>query len=118
MLITDIEFGNISIDGKAYEQDFVVSKGEIEIRDKENSRKLKEQYGGHTPLTPQENIPWDCKNLIIGNGFYGSMPVSPEFQEEADKRGIQVIIMDTPTALSLLSTDDGTDTNYIIHIRC
>ncbi len=118
MLITEIEFGKITIDGTSYEEDFVVSKGKITVRNKENSRKFKEKFGGHTPLTTEENIPWDCKNLIIGNGFYGSMPISPEFQAEADKRGIQVIIMDTPTALSLLSTDDQTDTNYIIHITC
>ncbi len=64
-------FGRIEIDGIHYNKDVVIDGGNIIKRDKGKSRSLKSQYG-HTPLTPHENIPWDCTQLIIGTGFYGS----------------------------------------------
>ncbi len=70
----NLQFGQITIDGKTYNEDIVIDGNKIIWRDKTASRKQKAVYG-HTPLTIEENIHWDCKQLVIGSGMYGRLPV-------------------------------------------
>src|SRR5947209_13762270 len=60
-------FGSIQIDGSTYEHDVVIDRGEISKRKRKPSKKFREQFG-HTPLSVEENIPWKCPQLVIGNG--------------------------------------------------
>ncbi len=117
MKVEEIGFGRVKIDGKEYTEDFIVSKGKIEKRKKENSRKYKAKYG-HTPLTIEENIPWNCKTLVIGKGFYNALPIEKSIIDEASKRGTKVVILNTPEALSLLEQSNLNNTNFIIHLTC
>jgi len=68
--ITDFSFGSIRIDGKAYDYDVIIDGGRIHKRVKKPSKRFKDQYG-HTPLSADEDIPWDCRYLVIGTGAYG-----------------------------------------------
>jgi hypothetical protein len=43
---------------------------------------------GHTPLSLKENIPWRCKQLVVGTGAYGRLPILDEVKREADERGV------------------------------
>ncbi len=115
--ITGSEFGKVIINGNEITHDFIATNGGIEKRNKEVSRKHKAKYG-HTPLTPEENIPWHCKNIIIGTGFYEGLPISPDFMMEAEKRGIQILVMDTPSALLMLEMNEDPETGFIIHLTC
>ena len=43
-------FGTIQIDGRTYEQDVVIERGEIRKRKKTPSKKFRDEFG-HTPLS-------------------------------------------------------------------
>ncbi len=107
-------FGKIVIDGKVYREDIVIDNGKISYRRKDESRKQKFKYG-HTPLTINENIPWNCKRLVIGTGYYGSLPIEKTVEEEAKKRGVELVIEKTPDAIKHIGEPD---TNFVIHLTC
>ena len=75
MRIKDFSFGSIRIDGITYEHDVVIDRGEIRKRKKKPSKKFREEFG-HTPLSIEEEIPWECRRLVIGTGAHGSWPGS------------------------------------------
>src|SRR6058998_3083347 len=78
-------FGSIQIDGSTYEHDVVIDRGEISKRKKKASKKFREDFG-HTPLSVEENIPWKCRQLVVGTGAYGGLPVMKEVKTEAKRR--------------------------------
>jgi hypothetical protein len=114
MIVDEYSFGRIVIDGKEYTKDIVIHDGTIEKRDKKKSKHLKSQYG-HTPLTPEENIPWNHKRLIVGTGAYGKLPVVRGVKDEARKKMVKLEIMPTKKALTHLN---DADTNMILHLTC
>lgn len=114
MKVEEVSFGKIVIDGKVYRDDIVIDRGKISYRKKEESRKQKFKYG-HTPLTISENIPWDCKKLVIGTGYYGSLPIGEDVKAEAVKRGVELIIEKTQDAIKHLGEPD---TNFVLHLTC
>jgi len=109
-------FGRLEIDGETYDYDVVVRGGRTEKRKKKLSKHLKEKYG-HTPLSLAENIPWDCKTLIIGTGESGALPVLDEVKAEAENRGVTLIIMKTEEACRELEMAGG-KTNAVLHLTC
>ena len=117
MRIGDFSFGSIQIDGETYEHDVVMDRGEIKKRKKKPSRKYRGK-SGHTPLSTEEKIPWKCRQLIIGNGFNGALPVMDDVRRKADKRGIELIILPTPKALERLNKESTRGTNAILHVTC
>jgi hypothetical protein len=117
MRIQDFSFGSIQIDGEPYEHDLVIDRGEIKKRKKKPSRKFRDKFG-HTPLSIEEKIPWKCRQLIIGTGFAGGLPVMDAVKLKAEKRGVDLIILPTPQALERLSKDSTGDTNAILHVTC
>src|SRR5437870_11653399 len=70
MQFLNFSFGSIQIDGSTYEHDVVIDRGEISKRKKKASKQFREE-SGHTPLSIEENIPWKCRQLVIGTGAYG-----------------------------------------------
>ena len=114
MQLGPISFGLITIDGRAYREDIVIENGIIKPRNKEASRKYKARYG-HTPLSAEENIPWDCKKLIIGNGMYGSLPVMEEVRRMAQEKNVSLVILPTNEAAKHLN---DSQTNLILHLTC
>ncbi|HKV78102.1 MAG TPA: hypothetical protein VJP02_08195 [Candidatus Sulfotelmatobacter sp.] len=85
-------FGSIQIDGSTYEHDVIVDRGEIRKRRKTPSKKFREQFG-HTPPSIQEEIPWQCHQLIIGSGAYGRLPVMQGVQREAERHKIKLLVL-------------------------
>jgi hypothetical protein len=104
------------IDGTTYDRDVVVDHGRVRKRKKGPSRELRETYG-HTPLSIAEDIPWKCRRLVIGTGATGSLPVLPEVEEEARRRGVDLVTMPTAEAVRLLN-DGMKDTNTLLHLTC
>ncbi|HMF77325.1 MAG TPA: hypothetical protein VK604_16825 [Bryobacteraceae bacterium] len=49
-------FGTLQIDGRTYEQEVLIDRGEIHKRKKKPSKKLRDEFG-HTPLSIEEEIP-------------------------------------------------------------
>lgn len=117
MRIEDFSFGSIQIDGETYEHDVVIDRGEIKKRKKKPSKKFRDKFG-HTPLSIEEKIPWECRQLIIGNGFSGALPVMDAVKRKAEKRGVELIILPTPKALERLNKESNEDTNAVLHVTC
>jgi hypothetical protein len=117
MRIEKFSFGSIQIDGETYEHDVVIDQGEIKKRKKKPSKKFRDKFG-HTPLSIEEKIPWKCRQLIIGNGFNGALPVMDAVKRKAEKRGVELIILPTPKAVERLNKESSDDTNAVIHVTC
>ena len=110
------EFGSIRVDGTTFEHDLVIDHGEIRKRKKGPSRELRAKFG-HTPLTVAEDIPWDCRRLVIGSGAAGSLPIVDEVAEEAERRGVELVVLPTSEAIEELQRSPD-DTNAILHLTC
>src|SRR6516165_6829346 len=98
MHIEGFEFGSIRIDGDTFDHDVVLQSGRISERKKKPSKPYKGLFG-HTPLSTAEDIPWKCNRLVIGTGAYGRMPVMDEVREEAQRRGVELVILPTREAI-------------------
>jgi hypothetical protein len=109
-------FGSIEVDGRMYEHDLVVDRGELRKRKKGPSKPFRPRYG-HTPLSAAEDIPWDCRRLIVGTGASGALPVMEEVVLEAERRGVELVALPTSEAIERLMREP-TDTNAILHLTC
>lgn len=109
-------FGSIQIDGTTYEHDVVIEHGRIRKRRKGPSKPLRSRYG-HTPLTPDEDIPWNCDRLVIGTGAAGALPVTDEVVREATQRNVELVMLPTGEAIEELRAG-AHDVNAILHVTC
>jgi hypothetical protein len=109
-------FGSIAIDGDVYEHDVMIDRGKIRKRRKKPSRKFREEFG-HTPISLEERIPWNCRRLVIGTGKYGALPVMNEVKLEAHRREIDLRVLPTDEAIAALRKERP-HTNAILHVTC
>ena len=115
MRFDSFSFGTLQIDGRTYEQDVVIERGEIRKRKKGPSKKFRDEFG-HTPLSIAEKIPWKCKRLVIGTGAYGRLPVMKEVKVEAERRHVELVVVPTREALRLIESES--QANAILHVTC
>ncbi len=116
MRIDGYAFGSIRIDGVEYEHDVVIARGRVRKRKKRPSKPFRDAFG-HTPLSVEEDIPWDCRRLVVGTGAGGALPVMDEVTAEAARRDVTLVTVPTPEAIQVLE-DDPEDTNAILHVTC
>ncbi len=116
MKFGSFSFGSLQIDAKVYECDLVIDQGEIRKRRKKPSKRFREDFG-HTPLSLEEDIPWECRRLVIGTGAYGRLPVMRSVRTEAEIRNVELTILPTEEAIEVLNKDPK-DTNAILHVTC
>lgn len=114
MIVNDISFGTIKINGENYSKDLIIDNGVIKKRDKEASKKYANKYG-HTPLSADENIPWNCRRLIVGTGQSSALSVMEEVRDLAVQMGVELKLMSTPEAVIHINDPD---TNFILHLTC
>jgi len=112
-----ISFGLIEIDGRRFDHDVVLEGGLIRRRKKGPSKPYRTQ-GGHTPLSPDEAIPWSASRLIVGTGAFGQLPITPELFEEARRRGVQITAEPTEVACRLLREADPGEVAAVLHVTC
>jgi hypothetical protein len=112
----EFHFGRIEIDGVTYERDVVIDHGTIRKRKKKPSKRFREEFG-HTPLSVEEEIPWNCQRLVVGTGRYGSLPVMDEEKVEARRRKVVLLILPTDEAIEKLANQPR-GTNAILHLTC
>jgi hypothetical protein len=110
-----VSFGSLQIDGRTYEQDVVIERGEIRKRKKLPSKKFRDEFG-HTPLSIEEKIPWKCQWLVIGTGAYGRLPVMKEVKVEAERPHVELVVVPTKDALRLI--EGKSKANAILHVTC
>ena len=114
MEITDLSFGSITIDGETYNKDVIIENGLVKKRKKAESKKYRDQFG-HTPLSPDENIPWKCKHLIVGSGHSSSLTVMDGGYKKARRKSVELLVMTTPEAIKHVNDPD---TCLILHLTC
>jgi len=110
-------FGSVEIGGTRYDHDVVIDRGQVRKRHKGASRPLRERYG-HTPLSLAEEIPWGGRQLIIGTGVDGALPIVPDVVDEAARRGVDLVALPTDRACDLLEMLDSRDVRAILHVTC
>lgn len=115
MQFESFSFGSIRIDGFSYDHDVVIDHGEVSKREKKPSKKFRGVFG-HTPLSIEEQIPWNCRRLVIGTGT-GALPVMDQVKREAQRRKVELVIVPTARAIELLERESP-DTNAILHVTC
>ena len=115
MRFEGFEFGSIQIDGTVYDYDLIIDHGKIHKRKKKASKRYRESFG-HTPLSVEEDIPWNCSQLVVGTGM-GALPVMSEVMREAKRRKVELLILPTAKAIELLNKQPE-DTNAILHVTC
>lgn len=108
-------FGSIRIDGVTYDHDVLIDRGEVHKRKKKPSKKFRDNFG-HTPVSVEERIPWNCRRLVIGTGT-GALPVMDEVKQEAKRRNVELRILPTAQAIEILKAADA-NTNAILHVTC
>jgi len=116
MHIDSFSFGSIRIDGENYDYDVVIDRGEVRKRKKKASKAFREQFG-HTPLSAEEPIPWECKRLVIGTGANGALPVMKEVMLEGERRQVELLVLPTEKAIEFLNQHPQR-TNAVLHITC
>lgn len=112
-----VRFGEIELDGQRYERDVIVERGRVSRRHKWASRPFRERFG-HTPLSLEEPIPWQCRRLIVGTGADGRLPIMDDVRTQARKVGVELIAVPTEEACQLLSGFDAAETAAILHVTC
>jgi len=115
MRFEKFSFGSIRIDRVTYEHDVVIDRGEVRKRKKKPSKKFRESFG-HTPVSIEEKIPWQCRRLIVGTGT-GRLPVMEEVKTEARRRKIALLVLPTTDAIEELRRHPN-ETNAILHVTC
>jgi hypothetical protein len=116
MHIDGFTFGSIRIDGVDYEHDVVIARGRVRRRKKKASKPFRDAFG-HTPLSVEEDIPWDCQRLVVGTGASGALPVMDEVAAEAARREVTLVTVPTREAIRVLDAEPA-DTNAILHVTC
>jgi hypothetical protein len=116
MRIDRFTFGSIRIDGVIYEHDVVIARGRVRKRKKKPSKPFRDAFG-HTPLSIEENIPWNCRRLVVGTGADGALPVMDEVRREAARREVQLLTAPTSEAIRALQAEPK-ETNAILHVTC
>jgi hypothetical protein len=111
-----VSLGLLEIDGTRYDRDVVIDGADIRRRKKGQSKTFRDRYG-HTPLSADEEIPWGRQRLIIGTGANGRLPIMPEVQQEADRRGITITACPTREACRLISQSTE-KIAAILHVTC
>jgi hypothetical protein len=115
MRFEGFSFGSIRINGVTYEHDVVIDRGEVRKRKKKPSKKFRDAFG-HTPLSVEEKIPWNCRRLVVGTGT-GALPVMKEVKREAKRRKIELLILPTARAIEVLERERE-ETNAVLHVTC
>jgi hypothetical protein len=116
MRIDRFTFGSIRIDGEIHSHDVVIDHGRLRKRKKKPSKPFRDGFG-HTPLSVEEDIPWNCRRLVVGTGAEGALPVMDEVRQEAARRKVELLILPTPEAIRELKTQPR-ETNAILHVTC
>lgn len=112
-----LAFGELEVGGEHYDCDVVVKAGRVKKRKKGPSKSFRNDYG-HTPLSIEENIPWGGKQLIVGTGVYGQLPVMPEVKAEARRLGTELIVLPTEEACRYLCSVKRSKAYAVLHATC
>lgn len=119
MIINEIKFGKIVVDGIKYHQ-ILISGEKVKERD---SAKLDKTFG-----TSHKMGDWEKENLlennpkliVIGDGFYGAFETPEDFIQTCKNKNIELIVLHTPAAVKKFQElkDKNKKINALFHTTC
>ena len=112
MKITAYRFGKMKINHQEYTKDLII----LQDRIIENWRRKK----GHL-LQPDDLgliIKAKPEILVIGNGFYGFMKISPEAEKMLENNNIQIKKARSKKAVKLFNAIENRNKAAAFHITC
>ncbi len=116
--IDDTDFGSITVDGEKIDHDIVIKlSGKVVKRKKSLSKAI---YGtSHTVSLDEAKFVYEdgAKQVIIGAGQDGMVSLSDEAAEFFEKKGCEVDLKPTPTAIKRWTTAKG-KIIAMFHITC
>ena len=101
--------GSVEIDGRKYTRDVTLDQGQAAQTEEKPSRGLREEFG-HTPVSLKEEVPWECKRLVVGTGMLGHLPAMDEVKAEAHRRGAELVRVPRPRRFRCSGTTPPTRT--------
>jgi hypothetical protein len=118
MRIEHSDFGKITVDGKLYPHDVVISLyDEIRKRKKKLSKK---KYGTPHIISKAEAksvFEKGCDPLIVGAGREGQVRLSPRVSEYRAKKGCAVVLQPTQEAIRRFNQSTANEIG-LIHVTC
>ena len=112
-----VGFGEVEVDGKRYDADIVIGRGQVRRRRKKPSMPYRDRFG-HTPLSAEESIPWGGPTLIVGTGADGLLPIMAEVYDEAARRSVEIVALPTEAACGLIAGLEPDEVNAVLHVTC
>jgi len=116
--IDHTSFGEITIDGKTYDHDVMITlSGDVVKRKKKLSKQL---YGtSHIVSEDEAKFVYEdgCKQLILGSGQQGNVRLSPEAEAFFAKKNCHVLIEPTPQAIRTFNQAHGKKIG-LFHVTC
>jgi hypothetical protein len=112
-----VSFGTLEVDGQRHDHDVVIDGGHVRKRRKKPSKPYRDEFG-HTPLSVDEDLPWGGSHLIVGTGANGSLPVMQEVVQEAARRDVDLVVLPTARACSVIAELDRSDVFAVLHVTC
>jgi hypothetical protein len=110
-------FGDLEVEGKRYEADVVIDRGQVRRRRKKPSKPYRDRFG-HTPLSAKESIPWGGPNLIVGTGADGLLPIMAQVYKDAARRNVEIVALPTEAACRLIADLESGEVNAVLHVTC
>ncbi len=110
-------FGDLEVDGKRYDADVVIERGQVRRRRKKPSKHYRDRFG-HTPLSAKEAIPWASPRLIVGTGADGLLPIMAQVYKEAARRNVEIVALPTEAACRLIADLEPAEVNAVLHVTC
>jgi hypothetical protein len=119
MMIDELKFGSITIDGQKYGQVLIINGKVLE----RNHDFLEKEFGTTHKISFEEGeklLQEKPEYIIIGNGFNGVMEVEPEMKEKLQKNGAKILILHSPIAVKKFNDliKQGRRVNALIHTTC
>jgi len=118
MKIDGTTFGEIVIDGRAYDHDVIIRlSGEIVRRKKKLSKRL---YGTSHVLSKDEAkflLEKGCEQIIIGSGQFGNVQLSPEAEAYFAKHDCEVLLKPTAEAIGAFNRSRARKIG-LFHVTC
>ena len=109
--------GDIELEGKRYDADVVIERGQVRRRRKKPSKPYRDRFG-HTPISADESIPWGGPTLIVGTGADGRLPIMAQVYKEAARRNVEIIALPTEAACRLIADLEPDEVNAVLHVTC
>lgn len=111
--IDSTEFGSITVDGKRYDHDVIVTSQKVKETRTETRHLIAEKEFN-------ELIAEEPELVIIGNGQYGDMEISDIVRDVAKKSGIKIVVLPTPEAIGKFNEliNEGKKVVAYMHVTC